>query len=288
MNRTDVFPFAPAAGWKGKGFAFLAIAGFLILVTSVVFAEAVFLRRFAAATPENTFAESEWAMALAVVVGTFLMAWMRGRHFGDYGLGGRKKGRNFLAGISAGIALLAVQLLTMKLAGTFSFGIPAIGLKEALAAGGFCAVTYLGVALFEETAFRGYVLAELSQAVSFWPAALLLALLFGGAHLLNGGTESLMAAGMAGLFGLVLAILFRLTGSLWLSIGIHAGWDFGESFLFGVPDSGTVSTVRLMQSAAHGPDWLSGGAAGPEGSVFVLLPLAAFLLIGAKLGRRRF
>ena len=61
------------------------------------------------------------------------------------------------------------------------------------------------------------------------------------------------------------------TGSLWWAIGLHAAWDWAQSFLFGVADSGGISTHRLLSTHPVGPAWLSGGATGPEGSIFVLL-----------------
>jgi hypothetical protein len=59
----------------------------------------------------------------------------------------------------------------------------------------------------------------------------------------------------------------RRTGDLWFAIGLHAAWDWGETFFYGVPDSGMVGVGHLFASSLHGPRWLSGGNAGPEGSI---------------------
>ena len=53
-------------------------------------------------------------------------------------------------------------------------------------------------------------------------------------------------------------------------------WDWAQSFLFGVPDSGTLATGRLFATHAVGKPWLSGGIDGPEGSV---LGLGMFLIM---------
>ncbi|HTU60556.1 MAG TPA: hypothetical protein VMF89_19025, partial [Polyangiales bacterium] len=69
------------------------------------------------------------------------------------------------------------------------------------------------------------------------------------------------------------------TGSLWWAIGLHAAWDWAQSFLFGVADSGSVSAYRLMSTHPVGSPWLSGGATGPEGSVFVLPVMLLITLV---------
>jgi hypothetical protein len=62
-------------------------------------------------------------------------------------------------------------------------------------------------------------------------------------------------------------------------VGLHSAFDWGESFLFSVPDSGIVAPGHLLNSSLHGPAWLTGGSVGPEGSVmaFAVVALAAIL-----------
>jgi hypothetical protein len=60
---------------------------------------------------------------------------------------------------------------------------------------------------------------------------------------------------------------------------MHASWDWGESFLYSVPDSGQVATGHLLSSSFHGSRWLTGGSVGPEGSVFVFVVIALLWLI---------
>jgi hypothetical protein len=78
---------------------------------------------------------------------------------------------------------------------------------------------------------------------------------------------------------LAFAFSFRATGSLWLAIGCHAGWNYAQSFIFGVPNSALVFPQHLLHPAISGPEWITGGAIGPEGSVLsLLLPNAVILL----------
>lgn len=108
--------------------------------------------------------------------------------------------------------------------------------------------------------------------MGFWPAAIVLGIAFGAVHLGNQG-EAIYGAVMAGLFGLVAAFSLLRTGSIWFAIGMHASWDWGETYLYSVPDSGLLAQGHLLNSSFHGPRWLTGGSVGPEGSAFVFLVL---------------
>src|SRR5579875_1233615 len=163
-------------------------------------------------------------------------------------------------------------------------------LLRGLAAVRFAFLYFLGfiaVAIFEEFSFRGYLQSTLQLAAGFWPAAVILAVVFGALHLGNRG-EAAFGAVMAGCFGLLAAFTLRRTGTIWFAIGVHALWDWGETYFYSVRDSGTAATGSLLRSDFHGPTWLTGGSVGPEGSaiVFIVLAIAAlgihFLLPARK------
>jgi hypothetical protein len=130
------------------------------------------------------------------------------------------------------------------------------------------------VGLFEEFLLRGYTQFTLARGMGFWPAAIALSCAFGLIHLRNGGEQwpGLLAAAFIGLF---FCLTLRRTGTLWFAVGFHAGWDWGESFLYSVPDSGMLSPGHLLSSSLRGPAWLSGGSVGPEGSILCFGVIAA-------------
>jgi hypothetical protein len=81
------------------------------------------------------------------------------------------------------------------------------------------------------------------------------------------------------LAGLFLAYGWMRTRQLWLSFGLHAGWNFFEAVAFGFPVSG-LQTFSLIRQTASGPQWLTGGAFGPEAGVIMLFAtLVAILAI---------
>ncbi|WP_165188773.1 CPBP family intramembrane glutamic endopeptidase [Caulobacter soli] len=121
----------------------------------------------------------------------------------------------------------------------------------------------------EELIFRAIVLRLLMRAFGIWPALALSAALFGALHLSNPNATPTAAIAIAVEAGLMLASFYLLTGRLWMSIGVHAAWNFTQGWIWGARVSGIPVKESLYLSAprAGAPDWLSGGAFGPEASV---------------------
>jgi hypothetical protein len=140
--------------------------------------------------------------------------------------------------------------------------------------------------LAENLAVMGYPLFRVASDTGWVPAILLVGLLFAAAHLGNPGENPL---GIASVFlgGVTFATTIWLTGNLWLSVGIHAGMVLAEDLVFSVPDSGAVYTGHVLVSQLTGPAWLSGGDAGPEGSVLALPVFAVMFVLLWVVYRRR-
>ena len=98
-------------------------------------------------------------------------------------------------------------------------------------------LVFVLVALREEFYARGYALFTLSAAVTFWPAALLTSAYFGYHHHGNSG-EDWIGLVNAAVAGLLFCLLLRRSGNLWMPIGFHMAFDWGETYFYGVRDSG--------------------------------------------------
>ena len=216
----------------------------------------------------------EITVALAAILPAFVMATLEQHSVGDFGLPVRQAfRRNFWIGALWGMVSLTVLMLALRLAGAFEFGSLALHGSRILKYGCYYAALFLGTAFFEEFLFRGYSQWVLSQGMYFWPAAAVLSVGFGAIHSANPG-EAKTGLVAAGLIGFFFCLTLRRTGSLWWAIGFHASWDWGESFLYSVPDSGGMAPGHLLTSSFHGPVWLTGGSVGPEGSLLIFLLLA--------------
>ncbi|HEX4485002.1 MAG TPA: type II CAAX endopeptidase family protein [Terriglobales bacterium] len=220
------------------------------------------------------------ALIPAVVMGK-----IEGRRFFEYGLPLQSAfGRLFWAGAAWGLAGLTLLLGIMRGAGVFYFGHVVLHGPRVIKFAVFYVVLFLIVAFFEEFWVRGYSLFTLTKGMGFWPAAVLLSLAFGAIHLGN-KNEAITGAAAAAAIGFFLCLTLRRTGTLWFAVGFHAAWDWGETYLYSVPDSGLSMPGQLTQPSFQGKDWLTGGSVGPEGSVFVFVVVAILALIFHRLYR---
>jgi uncharacterized protein len=215
----------------------------------------------------------EALMLFALVVATLLMTVIEKRTYADYYLPlNQAFGKRFWQGVPYGFAMLSLLLVLITAFHGFTLGDIALSSGAALKYGAIYGFAFVLVGLFEEFSFRGYMQSTLGSGIGFWPAAILLSILFGAIHLSNGG-EAWFGAAMAGSFGILAAFALQRTGNIWFPIGMHAAWDWAETYFYSVPDSGYLAKGHLFNSSFHGPTWLTGGTVGPEGSVFAFLVL---------------
>ena len=209
---------------------------------------------------------------------TWMMAKLEKRPLGVYGLPRRGAfGSLFWQGTLWGFGSLTVLLLALRATHNFYFGTIALRGSEIVTYGLLWAFAFLMVGFSEEYTLRGYGLFTTTTGMGFWPAAVLTSILFGAAHLGNPG-EAKLGILMVVVDGLFMCFILRRTGNLWFCVGIHAAWDWGQSYFYGTPDSGLLAKGHLFNSHIAGSDRLSGGTVGPEGSILIV-PLYALLFL---------
>jgi CAAX protease family protein len=217
--------------------------------------------------------------AFSALLATWVVSRMEKRPLADYGIPPRKAlGIGFWEGLVWGFALLSALLLILRATGHFEIESVSLTGGTAFRYAVAWGAAFLLVSLSEEFGFRGYLLFTYSRSMRFWPAALWLSAAFGAAHLFNPGENALGILQVVE-FGLLLCLTIRRTGNLWFAVGFHAAWDWAETFFYGTPDSGLLGVGRFLSSSVHGPNWLTGGSAGPEGSIIVIPMLALCALL---------
>ena len=253
---------------------------YLLMYRGLRFCLFVFL---AAGLPDALFlwrqAAAELGLAIIALAPALLMSRIEGRAFGCYGLPpGKSFGKLFWLGALWGMVSLSLLLLVLRGAHAFYFGTVVLHGMRVLKFAAFWAVFFLIVAFYEEFFTRGYTQFTLTDAVGFWPSAILLSLGFGALHLENPGENwvGILGAMMIGFF---FCLTLRRTGNLWFAVGFHAAWDWGESYFYSVPDSGGMAPGHLLHSSLQGPRWLTGGSVGPEGSVFLFVLLVLMWVV---------
>jgi membrane protease YdiL (CAAX protease family) len=235
--------------------------------------------------PLRSMLISEFVPFAATLLVTWIMSKIERRPNSVYGLGGTRKLSRFLYGLAWGVVCLSLLVVSLWKTGLLIIDSQLLSGGSVLRYGVAWLVGFLLVALLEEYLTRGYLqftlargLAGLyrwafktrhSAALGFWSAALILSFLFGLGHGSNPG-ESPIGLLSAGLAAIVFCLSLWRTGSLWWAIGFHATWDWAQSFIYGVADSGTMVQHHLLSTHPVGKPLLSGGSTGPEGSLFVI------------------
>jgi len=224
----------------------------------------------------------EFGDILAAVIPAAVLLRVERRSWSAYGLPLKQAfGRMFWTGAVWGFVAISVVIVALYGAHAFSFGHFVLHGKRLLRFAAYWGLFFVLVGLFEDFLFRGYSQFTLARGLGFWPAALVLSSIFGLIHRGNKG-EQWSGVMIAALIGLFFCLTLRRTGNLWFAVGFHATWDWGETFFYSVPDSGTLWPGHLLSSSLRGPAWLTGGSVGPEGS---LLCFAVILLAGAAFDR---
>lgn len=214
------------------------------------------------------------ATFLALLLATWIMSRIEKRPLGVYGLPLQNQPifLRFAGGfVFWGFIPLSLCLFVLHLLSVFDFGGMALHGAAIVSWGARWLLAFLLVGLAEEYLLRGYALYTLADGIGFWPATIVLGVLFGLGHTLNPG-ETRIGIVATVVFAIFASVTLRLTGNLWLAVGAHAGWDWAQSFFYGVSDSGIVARGHLLNPSLHdGPVWLTGGSVGPEGSIVTLI-----------------
>lgn len=193
-----------------------------------------------------------------------------------------------LLGAFSGAALISIAMLPFYATGIYE--VTAVrGLQSGLLdAAGLIVVA----AMLEEVAFRGVLFRMLESARGTVPALWLSSLLFSLQHMDNvegAGLVALLTTFIsATLIGAFWTLVFVLTRNLWVVGANHAAWNY-SIMLTGLPLSGLDDWRGLapFESRYNGPDWLTGGAFGPETSVLTMGLIVVCLVVLFHEARKR-
>lgn len=228
----------------------------------------------------------EGLSVVLVALATGVMALIERKSILAYGYQGIARAIRFVSGLVWGFIAISVLVLVLWASHLLVFDGLSIHGGDILKYGLLWGFMFLLVGIFEESIMRGYPQFTLTRGIGFWWSALIFSFLFGFGHHSNPG-ESPVGLISAGAIGLVFCLSLWYTGSLWWAVGFHAAWDWGESYFYGTPDSGLLVKGHLFSEHPVGKILWSGGATGPEGSLYVVpLLLIMVLLMWLWWGRR--
>lgn len=140
---------------------------------------------------------------------------------------------------------------------------------------------------YEELLYRGVVFRILEGVFGGWIALVLSSVWFGLVHLSNGGETLAGIASIALVFGPMLAVPYMVTRRLWIGIGLHTAWNYTIGKIYSGAVSGGSEIQGLFKTSFQGPELLTGGSAGMEGSLIAILVSLTFTAIMLTMAVRR-
>ena len=186
--------------------------------------------------------------------------------------------KELLKGFGLGILLFSIVMLILILTGTYqlvdtaftpyAFGFVLLTIPFWLIQGGT-----------EELVTRGWLLPVMAEKSNKIIAIVVSSSLFGLLHMFNSGFTMQSLIDLI-LFGILETFYIIKTDNLWGAAGIHGAWNFAQGNIFGVLVSGSTTGSSLLQFApGSGPDWLTGGSFGAEGSIVCTIVMLVTILI---------
>ncbi len=200
-------------------------------------------------------------------------------------MGSRFEGRGLTRGLVLGVILPFVVVAVLAALGVARVSASPLRDTEKV----MLLAGQLGWALFvgtsEEHVYRGMAVREWAARIGWaWATALggfYFALVHAGGVVGAGPVEIAQFVLGAQAVNFMVVALYLCGRSLWLPIGVHAGWNFALEGLAGARMSGRPA-LGLLDTELSGPGWMTGGRFGPEVSVvaiavYVVVGLAALL-----------
>lgn len=224
------------------------------------------------------------ALFAAVAVGAAMLHWLDDRPPGALGFPLHAAGARELGlGTGIGVAGLAVAAVLLLAIGKLGYGADdgTVGTWVTIVAADFG--LFLLAAASEEAMFRGYPFQVLAQRFGPAVATVVTSIAFAFAH---GQNPNVTMFGLINIFlaGVLLAIAYLKTLSLWFATGVHVGWNWAMASLFDLPVSGIPwFDTPLYEPVVGTPDWLTGGAFGPEAGLVGTIGFGVALLAVLKL-----
>jgi membrane protease YdiL (CAAX protease family) len=263
IHRILYGPYGLRAGWRILGYFLLAAGAGIILST------------IAAAIGVAESAGFPVMLGSALLAGWAMVVFVDRRAPGALGFAADPAAvKDSAAGLGIGGAMLAAAVVLLAVARMARWVADEGSMPEYVAALATSFVFFAVAAAAEEAVFRGYAFQALVRGVGVWPAMVGSSVLFA---LLHANNPNVTPVALANIFlaGVMLAVAYLRTRSLWFATAVHLGWNWTMASLLDFPVSGIVMDMPLYTARETGPDWVTGGTFGPEAGLAASLTIVA-------------
>jgi uncharacterized protein len=225
-------------------------------------------------TGQTSASVTVFLFILSLLLTYIFRRWIDRKSLVSLGLGFNNQMWNAIAGVTLAVCIVGAASLILKVTGNLKWTDILFDPRALFLAFG----SILLVAVYEELIFRGYILSNLMDSFSKWPALGLSALLFMFFHWNGTSSVGFFPFLNTLIVGLILGLNYIYTRNLWFSISFHAAWKFFERPLLGFPGEGATQT--LLQTDLRGDENITGGAGGLEGSyIFMVISLLSLIAL---------
>lgn len=224
-------------------------------------------------------------LVAVLLAGWVVLVGVDGRPAGALGFALDREGaRHSLLGTALGGLLIGGAGLVLAVAGMARWVADEGTVPEYVAVLASTFVFFAVAAAWEEALFRGYAFQALVQGIGVWPAVLASSAVFAVAH---GGNPNVAPLGLVNIFlaGVMLALAYLRTRSLWFATGLHLGWNWTMATLLDFPVSGFESDTPLYSVLPTGPAVWTGGPFGPEAGIPATLAIVGATALLWRTGR---
>jgi membrane protease YdiL (CAAX protease family) len=187
-----------------------------------------------------------------------------------------------VAGIVGGAVVFSLIIGVLWLLGCYHVN----GINHDVSWLGPILVLGFGAGIGEEIISRGVLFRIVEEGMGTWFALVLSALFFGGMHIWNPNATAWSSLAIALEAGLLFGLLFHITRSLWMCMGLHAAWNVMQGPIYGIPVSG-FEQHGLLASSMTGPTWLNGGSFGAEASAVAVITCSIIIAVLLAVALRR-
>lgn len=295
MNLKTIYSTSPARGWLP--WALLAPVLCIVFAIITEFPSTLFLERFGFQDAQGDYVGTQGLMALLLVAFITWMlavaawiAFVERRNAGTIGLTKAGAVPGFYGGLVAGVVMVAALVACIWLVGGYEPGalFPAAQSPGALIAIAGLFVCFIVQASIEEIIFRGWLTSVITRRTNLIYGVLISSLTFTLVHF--SPDTSWLIMGNTLLFALFASVWAISSNNIWGAMGWHSGWNWILATGFDVPVTGLDAGVPALTVSLTpvGTTLLTGGAEGPEGSIFCTILLVCGIIFFAwRIARKR-
>lgn len=253
-------------GWIKALLSFFLIFIPQILGTAVLLIFQYDLSKISSARIDlNTMIVLEYSMIIFMAILLWLfMKFIDKQPFVQIGLQTKGRLKEFNYGILLGFIIMTTAFLFLLSINEIVFSNFSFSLDKVL----LSVILFVGVSIFEEVVFRGYLLKNLLESFNPFVALFISSIFF---SLIHGSNPNVTTLGLCNIFlaGFFLGASYVFTKNLWFPIGLHFSWNFFQA-MFGFKVSG-LDSYSIIEFTIPENNILNGGEFGFESSILSLL-----------------